>query len=121
VDKYGVKVVQAKDFPSGGGRELRALLAQHIIPAAGGGGGDSDGNHNDSDVYISCDLDCLDPAFAPGVAHREPGGLSTRQLLDTIHAIPGRVRCDGFAGAGAAQWWVLCSGGGCGAVVVGAL
>jgi hypothetical protein len=47
---------------------------------------------NNHDVYISVDLDCLDPAFAPGVSHREPGGLSTRQLLDTIHAIPGRVR-----------------------------
>ena len=29
----------------------------------------------------------LDPAFAPGVSHREPGGLSTRQVLDWIHAV----------------------------------
>ena len=33
----------------------------------------------DSPVYISFDVDALDPAFAPGVSHREPGGLSTRQ------------------------------------------
>jgi agmatinase len=38
----------------------------------------------DSPVYISFDLDGLDPAFAPGVSHREPGGLSTRQALDLI-------------------------------------
>jgi arginase len=38
-------------------------------------------------VYLSVDLDGLDPAHAPGVSHREPGGLSTRQVLDLIHAI----------------------------------
>lgn len=38
-------------------------------------------------VYVSLDLDGLDPAFAPGVSHREPGGLSTRQLIDLLHAI----------------------------------
>jgi arginase len=38
-------------------------------------------------VYLSMDIDGLDPAFAPGVSHREPGGLSTRQVIDLIHAI----------------------------------
>jgi agmatinase len=38
-------------------------------------------------VYLSVDLDGLDPAFAPGVAHPEPGGLSTRQVIDIIQAI----------------------------------
>jgi arginase len=38
-------------------------------------------------VYISLDLDGLDPAYAPGVSHREPGGLSPRQVIDWIHAI----------------------------------
>jgi arginase len=38
-------------------------------------------------VYISLDLDGLDPAFAPGVSHREPGGLSTRQVIDLIQAV----------------------------------
>jgi arginase family enzyme len=33
------------------------------------------------------DIDALDPAYAPGVAHREPGGLSTRQVIDLIHTI----------------------------------
>ncbi len=42
-------------------------------------------------VYLSIDLDVLDPAFAPGVAHPEPGGCSTRQLLSTLQAIPNRV------------------------------
>jgi agmatinase len=38
-------------------------------------------------VYISMDLDGLDPAYAPGVSHREPGGLSPRQVIDLIHTI----------------------------------
>lgn len=41
----------------------------------------------DAPVYLSLDLDALDPAFAPGVSHREPGGLSTRQVIDLIQAI----------------------------------
>jgi arginase len=38
-------------------------------------------------VYISMDIDGLDPAYAPGVSHREPGGLSTRQVIDLIQSI----------------------------------
>ena len=45
----------------------------------------------DSPVYISFDIDALDPAFAPGVSHREPGGLSTRQAIDLIQRLKGRV------------------------------
>jgi agmatinase len=45
----------------------------------------------DRPVYISLDLDALDPAFAPGVSHREPGGLSVRDILGTLHRLQGRV------------------------------
>ena len=38
-------------------------------------------------VYVSVDVDALDPAFAPGVSHREPGGLSVRQLLSLLQGI----------------------------------
>jgi arginase len=38
----------------------------------------------DGPVYLSLDMDVLDPAFAPGTAHHEPGGLSTRELLGLI-------------------------------------
>ena len=38
-------------------------------------------------VYVSIDIDVLDPAFAPGMSHFEPGGWSTRQLLDAIAAV----------------------------------
>ncbi|MBX7249164.1 MAG: agmatinase [Caulobacteraceae bacterium] len=42
-------------------------------------------------VYVSIDLDGLDPAFAPGVNHYEPGGLSVREVLRVIRAIPGEI------------------------------
>ncbi len=42
-------------------------------------------------LYISFDMDALDPAFAPGVSHREPGGLSTRQAIGLIQRLRGKV------------------------------
>ncbi len=41
----------------------------------------------DGPIYISLDIDVLDPAFAPGVSHHEPGGMSTRELLDYLHQL----------------------------------
>ena len=40
-------------------------------------------------VYLSLDLDGLDPAFAPGVSHPEAGGLTTREAIRIIHRLPG--------------------------------
>jgi agmatinase len=40
-------------------------------------------------IYVSIDLDGLDPAFAPGVAHREPGGLTARDVIGLVQHLPG--------------------------------
>ncbi|MES1219320.1 MAG: agmatinase, partial [Bacteroidota bacterium] len=40
-----------------------------------------------SPLYISLDLDVLDPAFAPGISHHEPGGMTSRELLRIIQEI----------------------------------
>jgi agmatinase len=45
----------------------------------------------DEPLYVSIDLDVLDPAHAPGVSHREPGGPGTRQLIDAIQSIQARI------------------------------
>lgn len=45
----------------------------------------------DGPVYVSIDLDGLDPAFAPGVSHREPGGLSVRDVITMIHQLTGPI------------------------------
>ena len=42
-------------------------------------------------LYISIDLDGFDPAFAPGVSHHEPGGLSSRQVIDLIHNLDAEI------------------------------
>ncbi len=38
-------------------------------------------------LYLSLDMDALDPSFAPGISHYEPGGLTSRQVLDIIQHI----------------------------------
>lgn len=65
-EKFGVEVHQMKDFDS-----ARIDL-------------DFDGP-----VYISIDIDALDPAYAPGVSHFEPGGLSVREIIGLLHRVKG--------------------------------
>ncbi len=65
--KHGVRWVEMKDFGGGPLLEFR------------------------NPVYISFDLDALDPAFAPGVSHHEPGGLSVRQALTVLQTLKGRI------------------------------
>jgi agmatinase len=38
-------------------------------------------------VYVTVDIDVLDPAFAPGTGTPEPGGITSRELLEAIHLI----------------------------------
>jgi len=58
--------------------EMRALPAYGKLKTAG-------------PVYVSFDIDVLDPAFAPGVSHREPGGMSVREAIAHLHAIEGDI------------------------------
>ncbi len=62
-DRFGVEVIEMKDLGDG-------LKLGFQTP-----------------VYVSVDMDALDPAFAPGVVHREPGGLSTRQIIEIIQSL----------------------------------
>jgi arginase len=65
--RFGVEVVEMRDLP--------ALDKLKLV----------------GPVYISFDIDVLDPAFAPGVAHREPGGMSVREAISHLHAITGNI------------------------------
>jgi arginase len=65
--RFGVEVV-----------EMRALPAYDRLRVHG-------------PVYISFDLDVLDPAFAPGISHREPGGMTVREAIAHLHAIEGNI------------------------------
>lgn len=42
-------------------------------------------------VYMSIDLDGIDPAHAPGVSHREPGGLTVRDVIGMIQGCGGTL------------------------------
>jgi len=66
-DRFGVEVV-----------EMRELPALEKLKLAG-------------PVYVSFDVDVLDPAFAPGISHREPGGMSVREAVSHLHAITGDI------------------------------
>jgi len=57
---------------------MRALPAYEKLKAAG-------------PVYVTFDMDVLDPAFAPGVSHREPGGMSAREAIAHLHGIEGEI------------------------------
>jgi agmatinase len=41
----------------------------------------------DRPVYLTIDIDILDPAFAPGTGYLEAGGISSRELLDSVYMI----------------------------------
>ncbi|MGH8236226.1 MAG: agmatinase [Steroidobacteraceae bacterium] len=56
-ERFGVEMVQMRGFEPA------------LVPVLAG------------PLYISIDMDGLDPAYAPGVSHHEPGGLSVRDLL----------------------------------------
>ncbi|WP_028970820.1 arginase family protein [Sphingomonas sp. URHD0057] len=66
-EKYGIETVEMRDFDA----------ATVPIP--------------DAPLYISIDLDGLDPAFAPGVSHHEPGGLSVRDIVSVLQRVNGPI------------------------------
>ncbi len=43
--------------------------------------------HGSPPVYLSLDIDCLDPAFAPGTGTPEAGGLTTAQVLTVLEEL----------------------------------
>lgn len=68
VERFGIEVHEMKDL------DIASI------------GGDFEGS-----VFVSIDMDVLDPAFAPGVSHHEPGGLSVRDVLTIIQRLPNRI------------------------------
>ncbi|HEX8032341.1 MAG TPA: agmatinase [Ktedonobacterales bacterium] len=66
-DRLGVEVVPMREYQPGKSFDLRGP------------------------VYVSLDLDALDPAFAPGVSHHEPGGFTVREVLQLLAGIEGTV------------------------------
>jgi agmatinase len=51
--------------------------------------------HGSPPLYVSLDIDCLDPAFAPGTGTPEPGGLTTNQVLSVLEGLQ-EIDCVGM-------------------------
>ena len=45
----------------------------------------------DGPVYLSLDMDVMDPAFVPGVSHWEPGGLTVREVITLVQQLGGTL------------------------------
>lgn len=60
-DRFGVEIVEMKDWSEG----LRLSV--------------------EGPAYLSFDIDVLDPAYAPGISHHEPGGMTTRQAINFLN------------------------------------
>jgi agmatinase len=43
--------------------------------------------HGNPPVYLSLDIDCLDPAFAPGTGTPEPGGMTSAQVMSVLEEL----------------------------------
>jgi agmatinase len=64
VERFGVEVIEMNNWP-------RVLVTKWEGP-----------------IYLSVDLDVIDPACVPGVSHHEPGGPSTRHVIHLIQEVP---------------------------------
>jgi len=71
VERYGVKLHAIKDgIPGVAGKPALRL---------------------NGPVYLSFDIDVLDPAFVPGISHWEPGGMSVRDAISCLHSLEARI------------------------------
>jgi arginase len=66
-NRFGVEVIEMKDFSP----QLELKF--------------------DGPVYLSLDMDAIDPAFAPGVSHLEPGGFTTREILTLLQNLNSNI------------------------------
>ncbi len=71
---FGFKVISADQFSELGAKEVAARISERV---------------GDTPLYVSIDIDVLDPAFAPATGTPEAGGLSSRELLQTLRGLLG--------------------------------
>jgi guanidinobutyrase / D-arginase len=72
--RFGFSTVRASDFDRLGVAEVVGRVRERA---------------GDAPIYLSVDIDVLDPAFAPGTGTPEIGGFSSRELLSLLRALPG--------------------------------
>lgn len=70
----GMTVIHGEDVPKLGTDAILKTVRQVV---------------GDGPIYVTFDVDCLDPAFAPGTGTPEIGGLSTREALELVRGLDG--------------------------------
>ncbi|MDE2299786.1 MAG: agmatinase [Burkholderiales bacterium] len=68
-------------------RELRGLESPAQLAAVLAAIRSRLAEHGNPPVYLSLDIDCLDPAYAPGTGTPEPGGMSSNQVLSLLEEL----------------------------------
>ncbi|MHB8894647.1 MAG: agmatinase [Candidatus Geothermincolia bacterium] len=76
--EYGCRVITTREVVEGG-----AAWVLEQVPLT-------------ENLYVTVDVDVLDPSVAPGTGTPEPGGLTYNQLKDILAGLPGRGRIVGF-------------------------
>ena len=78
--EHKVRMITAEEFHSGGIAPVRKELA----------------DFRDMPVYVTLDIDCVDPAFAPGTGTPQVGGFTSYQIVELVRALKGLkiVGCD---------------------------
>jgi agmatinase len=71
----GFTTLMARDFDAAGVAGAVELALAHVRAPA----------------YVTVDIDCLDPAFAPGTGTPEAGGLTSRELLAILRGLARRL------------------------------
>jgi agmatinase len=78
VNDQGGRVFTARQLRGRENEEQLSAVIAHVKERVG-----------DAPVYLSLDIDCLDPAFAPGTGTPEPGGMTSNQVLTLLEAWQG--------------------------------
>jgi agmatinase len=77
----------AGDYADNRALGFKTLLAREFDDAGVRGALDFALQHLRGPVYVTVDIDVLDPAFAPGTGTPEAGGLSSRELLAVLRGL----------------------------------
>jgi guanidinopropionase len=70
----GMRVIHIEEFYELGWRKVLSLIRERV---------------GDGPAYVSFDIDCLDPAFAPGTGTPVVGGMTSFEALQVLHGLKG--------------------------------
>ena len=80
VRRHGHTLITADQLAERGAHRVTAELRERIATRP---------------VYVSFDIDAVDPAFAPGTGTPVPGGLTAREALGLVRGLAGLAICGG--------------------------